>query len=60
MIIFAGVTTCGIFKTKQITEYVKNCTEFSKTSGDYDLAAAVAIAAATPEKRAKEVYISEI
>ena len=48
------------YNQKQITEYVKNCPEFSKASDDYNLAAAAAIAAATPEKRAKEVYISEI
>lgn len=48
------------YNQKQITEYVKNCLEFSKASDDYNLAAAAAIAAATPEKRAKEVYISEI
>lgn len=48
------------YNQKQITEYVKNCPEFSKASDDYNLAAAAAIAAATPEKRAKEVYISGI
>ena len=45
------------YNQKQITEYVKNCPEFSKASDDYNLAAAAAIAAATSEKRAKEVYI---
>lgn len=48
------------YNQKQITGYIKNCPEFSKVSNDYNLAAAAAIAAATPEKRAKEVYISEI
>ena len=48
------------YNQKQITEYVKNCPEFSKASDDYNLAAAAAIAAATPEKQAKEVYISKV
>ena len=47
------------YNQKQIMEYVKNCPEFSKASDNYNLAAAAAIAAATPEKRAKEVYISK-
>lgn len=38
------------YNQKQITEYVKNCPEFSKASDDYNLAAAAAIAAATPRK----------
>ena len=37
------------YNQKQITEYVKNCLEFSKASDDYNLAAAAAIAAATPD-----------
>lgn len=37
------------YNQKQIAEYVKNCPEFSKASDDYNLAAAAAIAAATPE-----------
>ena len=48
------------YNQKQITEYVKNWPEFSKSSDDYNLAAAAAIAAATPEKRAKEVYITDL
>ena len=48
------------YNQKQITEYVKNCPEFSKASDDYNLAAAAAIAAATTEKRAKEVYITDL
>ena len=48
------------YNQKQITEYVKNCLKFSKVSNDYNLVSVAAIAAAIPEKRAKEVYISEI
>ena len=48
------------YNQKQITEYFKNCPEFSKASNDYNLAAAAAIAAATPEKRTKEVYITDL
>lgn len=48
------------YNQKQITGYIKNCPKFSKVSNDYNLAAAAAIAAATPEKRAKEVYITDL